>query len=497
MISFLSRLHRKAKPAIFEATVGRAARSCIEALESRTLLSVGLAATAQLKLLSTTGTTQSPVYHYDITVTDTGSTNVGSFWFGWIPGDNFLPTTPSAASSPAGWSNANILAANAFDGASIQWVASSSPITPGHSLSGFDFTTTDSPTALAANSKAHPLAHAMTSFVYSGGLFSDAGLQITVAPIIAGPIAKKLAVASQPTTQTAGKSLAPFVVNVETATGAIVTDDKSQMAVSIAVGPGGFAIGGGTDVVTTVKGVATFNNLKLNVAGSYTLKFSDSMLTMALNKTITIVPAAPTKLAFAVQPVSGTAGKALMPAVMVKVEDVFNNVVTTNTSIVKLSMASGPTGGALFGTLAANAVKGIASFANLSMKRAGAYRLKAVDGALTAGTSGTIAIAPAAAATLVITQQPLTGKAAVALSPALIVKIEDVFGNVETANTSIVSLAISTGPVGALMGGTKSVHAVKGIATFSNVTLSKKGNYTLKALDGTLTLAVSKQIVVS
>src|SRR5206468_5637695 len=108
MISFLSRRHGEAGRGIIETPVRRAARSCIEALESRTLLSVGLAATAQLKLLSTTGTTQSPVYHYDITVTDTGSTNVGTFWFGWIPGFNFLPATPSAASSPSGWVTPNI-----------------------------------------------------------------------------------------------------------------------------------------------------------------------------------------------------------------------------------------------------------------------------------------------------------------------------------------------------------------------------------------------------
>jgi hypothetical protein len=498
MISFLSRRARDGKREPDGAR--HAARFCAEALESRTLLSVGLGATAQLKLLSTAGTAQSPVYHYDITLTDTGTTNIGSFWFAWVPGADFLDSTPSAATSPAGWGNPggapNIIAASSFDGASIQWIAGSNIITPGHSLSGFDFTTTDSPAALAGFSTTHPTSHAMTSFVYSGGLFSDLGFQFTVSPIVAGPIANKLAIASQPLTQTAGKLLAPIVVDVESGANSIINTDSSKVTVSIAGGPSGFGAGS-SNVATANKGVAMFNNLKLNTAGTYTLKFTDGTLTSALSKTITIVPGLATKLAFAPQPLSGTAGKALTPAVMVKVEDAFNNVVTANTSAVKLTLSSGPTGATLTGILAANAVKGIASFANVSMKIAGGYRLKATDGLLPAATSGTITIAPTAAAKLVITQQPLTGKAGIALLPAVVVKIEDAFGNVAIGNTSIVSLAISAGPAGAIVGGAKQVHAVKGVATFSNVTLSKAGKYALKALDGALALAMSKQIVVS
>ena len=75
----------------------------IESLEPRTLLSVS--ASAQLALISTdTGAT--PVYHYSVTVTDTGTTNVGTFWMGWIPGEDFLPSIPSSPPpTPAGWSH--------------------------------------------------------------------------------------------------------------------------------------------------------------------------------------------------------------------------------------------------------------------------------------------------------------------------------------------------------------------------------------------------------
>jgi len=476
-----------------KAPARRSGRCTAEMLESRTLLSVS--ASAQLNLLSTAGTAQSPIYNYGITLTDTGNTNVGSFWFAWVPGFDFLPTVPLSKSAPTGWT-ANVAGAGqSFDGSSIQYVATSNALTAGHSLGGFNFSSHDSPSTLAAISSFSSSHHVMDSFVYSGGLFSDLGFQLTVAPVATGPVAKKLAIASQPSTQVAGKVLAPIVVDVDSATGTLINTDHSQVAVSI-TGPGGLAIGS-TNVVTAAKGVATFSNLKLNTAGTYTLKFTDGTLTSAVSKTITITPATAAKLAFAPQPVTGTAGKALTPAVMVKVEDTFGNVVTTNTSNVKISISSSPAGATLTGTLSANAVKGIATFNNAVLKKTGSYRLKATDGLLTAGTSGSITISAATAAKLVITQQPTTGKANIALTPALIAKVEDAFGNVVTTNATLVTLTIASGPAGAALGGTFKVNAVKGVATFSNVKLSKTGTFTLKAIDGLLTAAVSKQIVVS
>lgn len=137
-------------------------------------------ASAQLSLVSTTGTQANPVYHYSITVNDTGTTNVGTFWFSWVPGADFLPSSPSAVSSPTGWTDTLTGTNDSSDGTAIEWVASSNAITAGHSLAGFNFTTTDSPTALAGNSPTHPADKVLTSFIYSGAPFSDAGVQILV-----------------------------------------------------------------------------------------------------------------------------------------------------------------------------------------------------------------------------------------------------------------------------------------------------------------------------
>jgi hypothetical protein len=173
----------------FRRRFKRFSGSMIETLESRTLLSES--ATAQLALVSTTGTQANPVYNYDITLANTGTTNIGTFWFAWIPGDDFLPSVPSAESSPSGWGDLNgdstptiEGAHDSTDGSSIQWIAqANSLLAPGQSLGGFDFSTTDSPSTLAGNSPTHAGTSTMTSFIYQGHPFSDSGDQFVVSPI--------------------------------------------------------------------------------------------------------------------------------------------------------------------------------------------------------------------------------------------------------------------------------------------------------------------------
>ena len=155
-------------------------------------------ASAQISLTSTTGTAGSPVFHYDIKLTDTGTTNIGTFWFGWVPGEDFLPSLPSAVSNPTGWGNALTGSHNSSDGTAIQWVASSNAITPGNSLSGFDFTSTDSPTVLAGMSPSHPGEPTTTAFVYSGGPFSDGGFQLVATPPVTAAASTTSLVSSAP-----------------------------------------------------------------------------------------------------------------------------------------------------------------------------------------------------------------------------------------------------------------------------------------------------------
>src|SRR5271169_5122329 len=113
-------------------SAGRSRNHNFESLEARTLLSES--ASAQLSLVSVGGTEANPVYHYQIEVTDTGTTDIGTFWFAWVPGEDFLPTMPRKVSSPSGWSDVITGSNNSSDCSAIQWVSTSQPIAPGQSL---------------------------------------------------------------------------------------------------------------------------------------------------------------------------------------------------------------------------------------------------------------------------------------------------------------------------------------------------------------------------
>ena len=104
--------------------------------------------------------------------------------------------------------------------------------------------------------------------------------------------------------------------------GNLVTNDSSdQVTLTVASGPGGFAASS-TTTVTASGGVATFSNLVLNTAGTYTLSESGSGgLTGPASTSFTVIPAAADHLVFGVQPSNTVAGVAISPAVTVKVFD--------------------------------------------------------------------------------------------------------------------------------------------------------------------------------
>ena len=119
---------------------------------------------------------------YDITLKDIGTTNVGTFWFSWVPGDNFMPVSPTGVVSPSSWKDL-ITSGGPADGFAIQWVAGSgAALTSGESLSGFQFDSTLTPAQLEGlSSDSIPV---LTAFAYIGAPFGDPGekFEATVTP---------------------------------------------------------------------------------------------------------------------------------------------------------------------------------------------------------------------------------------------------------------------------------------------------------------------------
>jgi hypothetical protein len=106
-------------------------------------------------------------YDYTVKVTDTGSSNIGTFWFAWTPPEqfeyDFLPNDPSTAAGPSGWI-ANV--SDGFPGTSIEYYNSNGTALSTGQTGTFTFTTTDSPTTLQGTVfNVFPITE---SFIYAG-----------------------------------------------------------------------------------------------------------------------------------------------------------------------------------------------------------------------------------------------------------------------------------------------------------------------------------------
>ncbi len=121
------------------------------------------------------------VFQYNIDVKDSGTTNIGTLWYGWVPGEDFLGTSPTNLEAPSGWS-VQVTNLGANDGFAVQWINHSGPLTPGQTLSGFGFNTTQAPTVLAGTSPFHSDVPVSTTFIYIGAPLTDAGFEFNINP---------------------------------------------------------------------------------------------------------------------------------------------------------------------------------------------------------------------------------------------------------------------------------------------------------------------------
>lgn len=208
---------------------------------------------------------------------------------------------------------------------------------------------------------------------------------------------------------------------------------------------------------------------------------------------LTVGPAPTTKLVFAIQPSSATAGAAIAPALQVAVQNAAGQVVTSdNTTQITIAIATNPSSGTLTGTATATASSGVATFGPLSINKTGTgYTLTATATNVAAANTGAFNVNAGAASKLVFSVQPSgTTTAGDAMSPAVQVEIQDALGNrVSTARDEI-TLAIATNPsIGAagVLTGTKKVNAIDGVASFTGLWINKTGTgYTLAASAATV-----------
>ena len=142
--------------------------------------------------------------------------------------------------------------------------------------------------------------------------------------------------------------------------------------------------------------------------------------------------------------------------------------------------------GTLGGTTTVTAAAGVATFAGLTLSPIGSGYTLQVSGDGLNTTSNAVTVAPSAATQLSIT--PLPSSSVAAGTPfSLVITAKDANNNVATGFSGIVVVSLSSNPGGAILGGTLSVSAVGGIATFAGLTINiPQTGYTLQVSSGNL-----------
>jgi hypothetical protein len=195
---------------------------------------------------------------------------------------------------------------------------------------------------------------------------------LTVLPTPKPPAgAAMLAFTTQPSGATAGAAFTiQPALTIEDSAGKPVTTATAPVTLFIelnSTSQGSVLLG--TKTIKTVNGVAIFNDLTINVAGTYRLTATSPGLTPILSDSFDVVPGAPAKLAFSVQPAWAMAGNMLSKQPVVNVEDSNGNTVTSSSATITLTAISSNATmiPKLAGKTTVNAISGVATFSNLSI----------------------------------------------------------------------------------------------------------------------------------
>jgi hypothetical protein len=200
--------------------------------------------------------------------------------------------------------------------------------------------------------------------------------------LLSATSATHLVFAIQPTNTTAGTSFS-VAVSVEDSSGNVVTTNDLTVRLTI-LGRGRFSGDGRTMTATAVDGIANFNDLTLDKAGTYTLEASVGHRHRVMSNSFAISPdtSGSEKLVFIGRDSQyGTVNETLRN-VNVAIEDQFGNVIKSDSSQVTLSINSGPTTSFASGVPSPyieSTDNGVAKFSDVTFDTAGTYTLNASD----------------------------------------------------------------------------------------------------------------------
>jgi hypothetical protein len=271
--------------------------------------------------------------------------------------------------------------------------------------------------------------------------------------------------------QSPANAVAGSAVSPEIQVGAYnVTYPVAGLPVSLFITNGIGVLTGIQSTNTDSNGIAHFPNLGFSQAGLKQLAASNASLVITSAViTVTAPPITATALSWVQQPSGATAGSVISPEIQVAA---WTNGAPVTNMLLTLALANGT--GYLSGLRATNTdSSGIAHFPNLSINLAGPKQLAVGDATTTLATnSAGFNITASVANKLVITPPfPTNATAGVVMTPAPVVQVTDLYGNVISNATDMIG-AVQTSGTGGNLNATpvaQKVTANSGTAVFSGL----------------------------
>lgn len=284
--------------------------------------------------------------------------------------------------------------------------------------------------------------------------------------------ATHLAFAQQPTSAVAGATIAPDVrVEARNAIGGVDPNYEEQVTLAIATGPPGGQLLGTTTVAAS-GGVATFSSLRIEVAGTYTLRATSGTLTAAMSDPFQITPAAPSGATSEItaDPTSIPADGTSTSTITVQLRDEFGNALTGGGDNVQLATTLGSLGTVTFAgngrytaTLTSSTTSGTATVSGT------------VNGTGITDTAS-VTFTQVGQPTLVMAVQPADTPVNQPITPPVVVRVVDGLGNTLTDFTGNVAASLAANPAGGALSGDLVEPLLNGVATFDELRIDRSGN---------------------
>jgi adhesin/invasin len=303
------------------------------------------------------------------------------------------------------------------------------------------------------------------------GTVNGVGITDTAMVTLTASAASKLEFGQQPTNEAAGAVISPAVTVRAVAFGITNPAFTGAVTLSILTGPQGGELLG-TTTRNTVSGVATFNDLSIELAGTYTLLAASSGVAPDTSAAFAITPGPPSGATSEItsDPASIPADGSSTSTITVTLRDAFANRLTTGGNLVVLSTDRGTLG------QVSDRGDGTYTASLTSSTTAGTATVTGTVGGAGIVDTATVGFTQAGTPTLVVDVQPVSTPIDQPITPAVVVRATDGLGNTLVDFTGSVTASLVSNPTGASLSGSLVRPFQNGLARFEDLRIDRAGS---------------------